>query len=78
MIQIRIKKLYFALDRDAFDKIETFRQYVYAKTFGSIKCFFIEVPSNRGDFGDCSLDECEKAFNESKEITGDEIFTYIE
>lgn len=53
-----IKRLYIALDLDAFDKIKKIRE-----TLPGIHCFMVEVPKHREDFGDCTYDECMLAFN---------------
>ena len=75
----KIEKIYLALDRDAFDKIERIRNNVTNAMNGkTMKCYIIEVPEHRGDFGECTFDECKKAFQSAKEITGDEIFASIE
>lgn len=76
--QSGIKKLYLALDPDAFDKIHKIRDSMNESTGGQLKCYMIEVPPEKEDFGDCTYEECERAFREAKQLTGEEIFVYIE
>jgi hypothetical protein len=68
-----VKRIYIALDPDAFDKINKIRQ-----TLSGIDCFLIEVPSHREDFGDCTYDECLLAFNNAPHLNGDELFVHID
>lgn len=68
-----VKRVYIALDLDAFDKINKIRE-----TLSGIHCFLVEVPAHREDFGDCTYDECLLAFNNSSLLTGDELFAHIE
>ena len=68
-----IKRLYIALDLDAFDKIKKIRD-----TLPDIDCFMVEVPTHREDFGDCTYDECEMAFNSASRLNGDELFVHID
>ena len=68
-----IKKLYLALDPDAFDKIHKIRE-----TMAGIDCYLIEVPIHREDFGDCTFEECVTAFKTASKLNGDEIFSYID
>lgn len=65
IINAGIKKIYLALDRDAFAINEEVRYYI---TQYSIQCFKIEVPEHRDDFGDCTFEECQKAFAEAKPL----------
>jgi hypothetical protein len=57
---IGIKKLFLALDRDAFAKNEQIRYHLSNR---NIQCFLVNVPRHRDDFGDSTLDECIQAFN---------------
>lgn len=68
-----MKRLYIALDPDAFDKIHKIRE-----TLPDVECYFVEVPEGREDFGDCTYEECEAAFKSAQKITGDEIFVHLE
>lgn len=73
-----IKKLYLALDRDAVDKLESIRYHMDNELLGTIKCYLIETPPHRDDFGDCTFEECIEAFNCAKPLSGDEIFAHVE
>lgn len=73
-----IKKLYLALDRDAVDKLKSIGQYMNNTPGNNMECYLIDVPAHRDDFGDCTFEECEQAFNNAKQMTGDELFTHIE
>lgn len=68
-----IKKLYLALDRDADDKLEKIVNFMRDGIKGNIECFQIDIPKHRADFGDCTYEECETAFNEAKTIGLDPI-----
>lgn len=64
-----IKKLYLALDRDADDKLEQIVDTMMKDGLrDSIECFQIPIPKHRGDFGDCTYEECEQAFRDAKPI----------
>lgn len=72
-----IKKLYLALDRDAIDKIMRIRYILHSESKSMIECYIVNTPKHREDFGDCTFDECEAAFESAELITGDELFVYI-
>lgn len=73
-----IKKLYIALDRDAFDKINKICKDINNPLYGkSIECYLVEVPEHRDDFGDCTYDECEAAFKSAVRVYGDELHITI-
>lgn len=63
IVKAGIKKLFLALDRDAFAKNEEIR---YTLSNRDIQCFLVPVPGHRDDFGDATLDECSQAFNNAK------------
>lgn len=63
--ELGIKKLYLALDRDAFAKNEQIR---YTLSSEGIECFKIEVPPHRDDFGDSTCKECLQAFQSAKKL----------
>lgn len=64
-----IKKLYLALDRDADDKIEKIVNSMMRDGLKDrIDCYQIPIPKHRGDFGDCTYEECEQAFKDSQLI----------
>lgn len=54
LTKLGITTIYLGLDRDAYKEIQTF----YDKWHTKFKIFLLEVPSHRGDFGDCTFDEC--------------------
>jgi len=60
-----IKKLYLALDRDAFDKNDKIR---YSMSALGVECYKIPVPDHRDDFGDCTYEECVEAFGKSVKL----------
>jgi len=60
-----IKRLYLALDRDAFDKNDKIR---YSMSALGIECYKIPVPDHRDDFGDCTYEECEDAFKQATKL----------
>lgn len=68
-----IRKLYLGLDRDALDLVQDIKKRVDSLRSG-IKCFIIEVPEHRDDFGDCTYDECLSAFNSARPINDFELF----
>ena len=71
-----VKKIYFALDRDALDKIHFLRNTILTMKH-DIECYIVNVPSNRDDFGDCTYEECESAFKNAEIINGDEIYVCL-
>lgn len=73
-----IKKLYLALDRDAVDKLHSIMHHMNSIAGNKIHFYLIEVPEHRDDFGDCTFEECEAAFQSAKELSGDELFTHVE
>jgi len=73
-----VKKIYLAIDPDAVDKLNKIRYILDNELLGRIECFHIPVPENRGDFGDCTFEECEVAFQRASKLDGDQIFSHIE
>lgn len=73
-----VKKVYLAIDRDAVDKFNKIRYSLDNDLLGRIECYFVSVPENRDDFGDCTFEECETAFNSASRLDGDQLFSYIE
>lgn len=73
-----IKRLYIALDPDAMDKLEKIRLFMENRLERTVECYIIQVPPHRGDFGDCTYDECQIAFNNAEKLDGTEFFGYIE
>lgn len=67
-----VKRIYLALDRDANDKILKLNQ-----EFEGLEVYVIEVPAHRGDFGDCTYEECEKAFNEAQPVRTESLFIHL-
>lgn len=63
IVKSGVKKVFLALDRDAFAKNEEVRYYL---SNHDIKCFLVEIPEHRDDFGDSTLEECATAFNNAK------------
>ena len=56
-----IKNIYLALDRDAYSET-----IVLIKNYKHIFNFFkIDIPEHRDDFGDCTFEECVKAYSSS-------------
>jgi hypothetical protein len=62
LVQSGIKKLYLALDRDAFDKNDKIR---YSMSAFGVECYRIPVPDHRDDFGDSTYEECAEAFTKA-------------
>lgn len=73
-----VEKLYLALDRDAAENINSIVEKVRNPLAKKLECFIINIPDHRGDFGDCTYDECEKAFKNANPITPDDIFVYMD
>lgn len=67
-----VSKVYLALDRDAFDKVDDYRLKL-KKMNHNLKIYKIPIPKNRDDFGDCSYSECLESFNSAEELDGSEI-----
>lgn len=59
------KKVYLALDRDAVDEMVSLVGEVLKLTNYGTQCYLIKVPPHRDDFGDCTYEECKKAFEEA-------------
>lgn len=66
------ERVYLALDSDAYNEIVDLSKVLNER---GIKCYLIATPDHRGDFGDCTYEECLQAFNEAKEYTGNELIT---
>jgi hypothetical protein len=73
-----VKDLYLALDRDAYDKVRSLVDLAVDPMRRSMRCFMVEIPSHRDDFGDCTYEECEVAFRSAQLITGDELIVHVE
>jgi len=61
-----VKKVYIALDPDAIVEMEDLVHKLLTKTNNALQCFLIKVPDGREDFGDCTYDECKKAFENAE------------
>ena len=65
-----IKKIYLALDKDAYKET-----IVLVKTYNcDFDFYYINVPSNKDDFGDCTFEECNYALAQSFFATQNNIF----
>ena len=73
-----IKKLYLALDRDAADKINYISEQLKNQLKKTVECYIIDIPKHRGDFGDCTYEECEEAFKNAKPVSPNDIFIYMD
>ena len=60
-----VKKIYLALDRDAWKEVEVF----YKKYYKDFAIYCVDVPEHRDDFGDCDFDEATKAVTEACRLT---------
>jgi predicted RNA-binding Zn-ribbon protein involved in translation (DUF1610 family) len=66
LIKSKVNKIYLALDPDAG---ETTRRLA-RDLMDSHKVFIMEPPGGKKDFGECSFDECQTAFNRANYFTG--------
>jgi len=65
-----VKSIYLALDRDAYSEA-----FEIVKKYQSIFDFYqINVPEDRDDFGDCSFEECQLAFNKAYSVNSNNFF----
>jgi len=67
VIKSGVQKIYLALDPDAIFEMEDLVHKILILTNYQIQCFLVKVPDGREDFGDCTYEECAKAF-ESAEL----------
>ncbi len=72
-----VKQLYLALDRDASDLLVTIEKYMNSGD-DPVKCYVIETPESKGDFGECSFDECLDAFLKSQPFDKNGIYVNID
>lgn len=82
IISKNIKKVYLALDADAADEMMSFKEDLTDR-----KVFLLNVPDScrerclregkKADFGECTFDECEKAFLDAIEVDNNHIITYL-
>jgi hypothetical protein len=74
-----IKKLYLALDRDAFENADRIFRYFYKKIAKiRIECYNLRIPDHRDDFGDCTYEECKQAFENAELLNIEDIIVNFE
>jgi hypothetical protein len=66
-------KVYLALDRDAGNLLRDLKLKI-TEVNPRATVFYVQVPKNREDFGECSFQECSEAVSNATKITGFEIF----
>lgn len=62
-----LKDIYIAFDRDAVQEIrDLYKKTALDNRFQNKNLWVIEVPEHRGDFGDCTPEECVEAFKNAQ------------
>lgn len=66
-----VKRVFLALDPDAVSEMEDLVHKILTITNNGVQCFLVKVPTGKDDFGDCTYEECEKAFQDAEAIDFD-------
>lgn len=64
LVGLGIRKVYLALDTDAFKEINRF----IVKYRNIFDIYYVSVPNHREDFGTCTFEECIKAISQSRKV----------
>lgn len=70
LIKARVNRIYIALDPDAADMINL----LCKKLNGEKEVFIMTPPKGRKDFGECTEDEAQEAFNNAVPFVGQKFF----
>lgn len=66
-----VSRIYIALDPDAVTEMEELVRKILTLTNNAVQCFLVKVPDGKEDFGDCTYDECTKAFETAEALDFD-------
>ena len=72
-----VKQLYLALDRDSSNLLVSIERYMNSGD-DPVKCYIVPIPSDRDDFGECSLEECLDSFLKSQPFDRNGIYVSID